>query len=191
MKQLKMCRPYGGHITPRDLPAGYGYALYTGDEAEVADWLSICRHGLLPDTPPASGVYRDWFADSIDRYPDLVPTRDLWFVVDPDGRRVATTAAVLHPASEGYIHMVAALPACRGLGIGHAMLSRALADLSARGATHVTLTTDDFRLPAIKTYLDAGFRPVLWPDPDSDMRARWDAVIAELGYGKVEYLEDM
>ncbi len=191
MKQLKMLRPCGGGVSERSLPAGYSFESFDGKEAQVADWLAICRHGLLPDTPPPSGEYRDWYVSSIQSYPDLLPTRDLFFVLSPDGERVATSAAVLHPRGEGYIHMVAALPACRGLGIGHAMLSRALAELSARGATHMTLTTDDFRLAAIKTYLDAGFRPVLWHDPESDMRERWDAVIAGLGYEPVEYFEEI
>ena len=52
------------------------------------------------------------------------------------------------------------------------------------------LTTDDKRLPAIKGYLDADFLPVLWADPDSDMRARWDAVLANLHYRQVEYLPE-
>ncbi len=191
MKQLKMLRPYGGKVAEKRLPDGYGFEAYTENEAQVSDWLAICRHGLLPDTPPASGVYRDWFVDTIEHYPDLSPTRDLFFVTDPTGARVATSAAVLHGGGEGYIHMVAALPACRGLGIGHAMLAQALSELSARGATHMTLTTDDFRLSAIKTYLDAGFRPVLWQDPASDMRARWDTVIAALGYPPIEYIDEI
>ncbi len=191
MKQLKMLRPYGGKVTDRPLPDSYRFADYTGNEAEVEAWLTICRHGLLPDTPPEGGADRDWFVQTIEQHPDLTPMRDLFFVLDPDGTPVATSAAVLHPGGEGYIHMVAALPACRGLGIGHAMLARALTDLSARGATHITLTTDDFRLAAIKTYLDAGFRPVLWHDPDSDMRARWDAVIAALMYEPVAYVTEM
>ncbi len=191
MKQLKMLRPYGDRVTDRSLPEGYCYEMFMGAEEQITDWLSICRHGLLPDTPPEDGEYRDWFAQTIERYPDLVPARDLFFVVSENGARVATSAAVLHPHGEGYIHMVAATPACRGCGIGHAMLARALTDLSARGATHMTLTTDDFRLPAIKTYLDAGFRPVLWQDPDSDMRARWDAVVAALSYEPIEYFEEI
>ncbi len=190
MKQLLMLR-IGGTVNDRTLPDGYRFEYYTGTAEEVTDWISICRHGLLPEGPPASGADRDWFASAIEGYRDLVPERDLFFVVTPDGKRVATSAAVLHPNDEGYIHMVAAKPVCRGCGIGHAMLSRALTDLTARGATHVTLTTDDYRLAAIKTYLDGGFRPVLWHDPDSDMRARWDAIIAALGYEPVEYFEDV
>ena len=74
-----------------------------------------------------------------------------------------------------------------GKGIGHAMLRHALRQLEARGCTHSVLTTDDFRLAAIKTYLDAGFVPVIEDDPESDVRARWKSVLDALQYAnKVE-----
>ena len=190
MKQLKMLRP-SAPVIPHPLPDGYAFAHFRGTEAEVEDWLAICRHGLLPDTPPEGGVYRDWFKSTILDYEDLNPAEDVFFVVDPAGRRVATTATVKHGAEQGYIHMVAAHPDCRGQGIGHAMLAYALEILEARGCSYAILTTDDFRLAAIKTYLDAGFRPVLLSDPDSDQRARWDAVIAQLGYEPVEYFDEV
>lgn len=170
-------------VRVRELPTGYRYELYRGTEGEVRDWLVICRCGLLPED-----AGQEAFDCNITRYPDLVPEQDLFFVMDASGHRVATTASVKHQSGEGYVHMVAALPECRGKGIGHAMLSHALQMLEARGCGVITLTTDDFRLAAIKAYLDAGFLPVLWEDPDSDMRARWDAVIASLGYLPVTYL---
>ena len=52
------------------------------------------------------------------------------------------------------------------------------------------LTTDDYRLPAIKNYLVGGFRPVLYYDPDSDMRARWLAVAEKLGFGTLDFIEE-
>lgn len=184
MQQLKMLR-YGGEVKLRDLPEGYRYEAFGGSDAEIDDWVAICRHGLLPE----SGG-REHFDSAILNYPDLHPARDLFFVVDGEGQRVATSASVSHPNREGYIHMVAALPLCRGKGIGHAMLSHALTLLEERGCTHTILTTDDHRLAAIKTYLDAGFRPVIYYDPESDMRARWDAVIATLRYEPVAYISE-
>ena len=184
MKQLKMCRP-SGPVAPCALPEGYTYAPYTGAAEEISDWLAICANGLLPDQALS------WFESSILKYPDLNPTRDLFFVVDPAGHRVATSAAVSHKNGEGYIHMVGSLPCCRGRGIGRAMLAKTLTELEARGCAYTTLTTDDHRLPAIRIYLDAGFRPVLWQDPESDMSARWDAVLATLGYEPVEYLTEV
>ena len=184
MQQLMMLRP-AAPVTPRPLPAGYAFVPFGGTQAEISDWLTVCAAGLLPNTDA------HWFEDSIRNYPDLDPARDLFFVTDAGGARIATSAAVRHADGTGYIHMVGALPACRGKGIGHAMLAHALEELQARACPVVTLTTDDHRLAAIKTYLDAGFRPVLRYDPDSDMRARWDAVIAALGYEPVAYLQEM
>ncbi|MBE6585480.1 MAG: GNAT family N-acetyltransferase [Ruminococcaceae bacterium] len=185
MQQLKMLR-MDAPVRVRPLPEGYRYEYFTGSTEEIWDWIIICRHGLLP---PDAG--EDCFKSTILEYPDLVPEKDLFFVVDLNGCRVATSASVCHQNKEGYLHMVAALPGYRGQGIGHAMLSHALCMMEERGCTHAVLTTDDFRLPAIKTYLDAGFRPVLYHDPDSDMRARWDGVIAALGYEPVAYISEI
>ena len=185
MPQLKMLRCQG-KVTHRPLPEGYRYEFYHGDHAQVEDWVTICRHGLLPENGGEA-----YFTSTILEYPDLIPEKDLFFVVDNAGRRVATSASVCHQNKEGYLHMVAALPEIRGKGIGHAMLSLALEMMEERDCTHAVLTTDDFRLAAIKTYLDAGFRPVIYHDPESDMRERWDQVIAALGYEPVTYVSEI
>ncbi len=191
MLQLKMLRP-SASIIPRALPESYSFALYRGTESEVTEWLDMCFKGqLLPENPPESGEYRDWFKATVLDYADLNPAEDIIFVLDPEGRAVASICAVKHGEDQGYIHMVAAHPDFRGKGIGHAMLAHALEKLEARGCAYSILTTDDFRIAAIKTYLDAGFRPVLRNDPDSDQRARWDAVIARLGYEPVEYYDEV
>lgn len=191
MRQLKMLRP-SAPVKNRPLPEGYTYAPYRGTESELTEWLDMCFRGqLLPEKPPESGEYRDWFRVTVLDYADLNPAEDIIFVLDRDGRAVASICAVKHGEDQGYIHMVAAHPDSRGKGIGHAMLSHALEKLEARSCTYAILTTDDFRLAAIKTYLDAGFRPVLPEDPESDQRARWDAVIAALGYEPVEYFDQV
>jgi len=191
MGQLKMLRP-SAPVRPRALPEGYTYCGYDRTESQLTAWLDMCRAGqLLPENPPEGGNYRDWFKVTVLDYADLNPYEDVIFVRDPAGGAVASICAVKHGEEQGYIHMVAAHPASRGKGIGHAMLAYALEKLEARGCTYSILTTDDFRLPAIKTYLDAGFRPVLWSDPDSDQRGRWDAVIAALGYEPVAYLTEV
>lgn len=175
MKQLKMRRERAP-VAVRELPQGYAYEFYQGSAEQIADWLQICHGALLPDQNES------WFTSTILQYPDLCPERDLFFVIEQGtGKRVATTAAVCH-GQEGYIHMVAALPEIRGKGIGHAMLRYALAMLEERGCTYTVLTTDDFRLAAIKTYLDAGFAPVIEQDPESDVYARWESVLKDMQY---------
>ena len=46
------------------------------------------------------------------------------------------------------------------------------------GYRRVYLSTDDFRLPALKVYLTVGFEPLMYAD---DMPARWSAVRRKLG----------
>ena len=191
MRQLKMLRP-SAPVTSRPLPAGYTYGSYDRSEEQLTRWLDMCLKGqLIPENPPESGNWRDWFKITVLDYADLDPDEDIIYVNDPDGNAVASICAVKHGEEQGYIHMVAAHPDARGKGIGHAMLAHALEKIEARSCAYSILTTDDFRLAAIKTYLDAGFRPVLWADPDSDQRARWDAVIAQLGYSPVEYFDEV
>ena len=180
MKQLRMRRE-SAPVESRELPQGYCYEFYCGKREQIEDWLELCFEALIPTKE------EKWFTDTIVQYPDLCPEQDLFFVVEQGtGRRIATTAAVCH-GQEGYIHMVAASPDVRGKGIGHAMLRYALQMLEARGCTYSVLTTDDFRLAAIKTYLDAGFVPVIEDDPESDVRARWESVLDALQYAnKIE-----
>ena len=58
-----------------------------------------------------------------------------------------------------------------------------------RSIDKVVLTTDDFCLPAIKTYLDAGFLPVLHGGKDSEINRRWNEVIKNLNYPSVERIQ--
>ena len=86
--------------------------------------------------------------------------------------------------------MVAAIPSHRNLGIGHAMLSFAISLAEERKIDYCVLTTDDYRLPAIKNYLVGGFRPILYHDPDSDMKERWLSVAQKLGFESLDFIEE-
>ena len=184
MKQLKMIR-YSAPVRQRSLPDGWRYEMFAGTEEEISDWVAICKDGLFgPNTDRAS------FEKYILRWRDLVPTRDLFFVVDETGERVATTAYVQYADGTGYLHCVGSLSRIRGRGVGHAMLAHALEMGEIRQVPYTVLTTDDARLGAIKTYLDAGFLPVMYHDPQSDMRTRWDRVLAALNYPQVEYVTE-
>ena len=185
MEQLKMVR-YSAPVRERILPEGWRFALYGGSLEERADWITICRDGLFGEK-----TNEESFEKYIVRWRDLVPEKDLFFVVNAEGRRVATTAYVRYAEGTGYLHCVGSLSETRGRGVGHAMLAHALEIGEERGVPYTVLTTDDHWLAAIKTYLDAGFLPVLYNDPDSDMRARWDKVLTDLHYAPVEYLSDI
>ena len=177
MKQLKMIRKSGA-VVNRALPQGYSFVLFKDWESDVDAWGDICRAASMVKTENN----REAFDKIIMSVKGIEPEKDLFFVVDPNGRRVATSTLIHNKEKNtGYLHMVAAIPDVRNLGIGHAMLSHAMQMAEERGIGFCVLTTDDYRLPAIKNYLCGGFVPVLYGGEQEEMRERWSAVAKILG----------
>ena len=176
MKQLKMIR-YSGSVVQRELPCGYSFVLFDGSDSDVDAWSDICRGAGMVK----SENNRESFDKIIMSVKGIEPEKDLFFVVDPNGRKVATSALIHNKEkNSGYLHMVAAIPDVRNLGIGHAMLSYAMQMAEERKIDVCVLTTDDYRLPAIKNYLCGGFRPVLYGGEQAEMRERWGEVAKKL-----------
>jgi mycothiol synthase len=71
------------------------------------------------------------------------------------------------------LHYLAVLPAHRGKHLGFMLAARVLVLLKGMGYTDAWLSTDDFRLPAIRTYLALGFDPVC---TDKSHAERWEIV---------------
>lgn len=96
------------------------------------------------------------------------------------GKLIGTTCAWTQSPGEmkvGYIHMVGVLPEHRGRRLGYVLCLSALHFFRENGFQSAELHTDDFRIPAVKTYLNLGFKPNYI---DKDHRARWNAIFAEL-----------
>lgn len=174
MKQLMMCKTMADGVIPYPLHNDYYIRNFCENEEEIAVWIDICKNGLFG---PETG--RDGYTSSITNMAGLIPERDIFLVCDKKNNRpVATITGFVRTDGMGDIHMVAALPEVRGKKIGHAMLAHALKKLAADGVEKVYLTTDEWRKPAIKTYLTAGFSPVEY---DEGMPERWAGVFAEMG----------
>lgn len=189
MAQLKMIR-YSAEFTKRELPEGYTVKFFDGSDRMKEDWLRICSDGLLGEIPENQipqrrGVFDEWIKNRA----HAVPESDTFFILSPEGKAVATTTAIEEPEKIGYVHMVGSLPETRGKGIGHAMVSITNGIMEERGCVYSYLTTDDWRLAAIKTYLDGGFLPVLYGDRD-EMLNRWNDVLLKLGYPPVEMITE-
>ena len=180
--QLKMKR-FSAPVKERPLPDGFSFKNFDGSEKEIAEWVRLCNFGLMEAT-------HETFFETVGNFPNVVATRDCFFVLDGEGNYIATSTAVATPEGVGLVHMVASDPNVRGKGIGHAMLAHTLSMLEERGMKTVELRTDDWRLAAVKTYLDAGFLPVLLNDPESDHATRWDKVRETLSYPTVEYVAE-
>ena len=102
------------------------------------------------------------------------------YVVAAPAGVVATAAARQLPdrfPDAGYVHYVGARFSERGKQLGEVVTRRVLAHFAAAGLHQAVLETDDFRLPAIWTYLRLGFVPE--PRVPGDV-VRWSRVLRNL-----------
>jgi mycothiol synthase len=102
-----------------------------------------------------------------------------YVVVSPAGV-VATASARRLPdryPEAGYVHYVGARVSERGRRLGELVTRRVLVHFLAAGLDQAVLDTDDFRLPAVRTYLRLGFVPE--PRTPGEAR-RWSKVLRNL-----------
>lgn len=159
-----------------------GLPALTAQVGTLPDGISLCTH--------APGDEGDWealiaasfgqayaFEKIMAGYPQYHPSRIFYLV--RDGKKLATTAAFEQRnfPGEGWLHMVGVSPDAQGMGLSKYTVLAALYSFYARGYASVMLSTDDFRLPAIKTYLRLGFVPFQNHESHAE---RWAAVLEKL-----------
>ena len=168
--------------TPK-LPPGYRLRCYA--DGDLAGYIELM----------ARAGFGGWTAERVAAMLDRV-LPDGFFVVDhvATGRVVATAVAEDRPRPGhpcgGEMGWVAADPDHRGRGLGRAVCAAATARLLAAGYRDVYLLTDDWRFPAIRTYLRLGYVPVL---AGQAIANRWRAVgeqLARPGVGQGARPED-
>jgi mycothiol synthase len=98
------------------------------------------------------------------------------------GKTVVATALATHSPTElhpfgAQLGWVAADPEHKGRKLGTVVSAAATARMLQAGYRRIYLQTDDFRLPAIKVYLDLGYEPLLYCE---GMAERWQDVEAAL-----------
>jgi mycothiol synthase len=182
MEQLRMINKMG-KVPPYKIEEGFEIRLFRPGQEQL--WVDICRHGLLEEN---QGL-ECWKSAIVDME-NLVPERDTFFVFDREGNAVATCTAFILEGNVALMHMLAAKPEARGHHLGAAMTAYSLNKLDKelpQGERMVRLKSDDWRLPAVKAYLQAGFQPVLF---DVDMDTRWKAICEKLNLHGIEMLDD-
>ena len=112
-----------------------------------------------------------------------IPEDGIFFAVTPEGRIFSTATVKVLPGHVGYLHMVGSCSDVRGMGGGRAVCTAVVQYFKKHEIQLAHLDTDDFRKPAIKIYLDLGFRPYLYED---DMPERWHALMDSFGMDKLE-----
>lgn len=159
-------------LPPVRLPEGYSIRHYEPGDGAV--W-----NGIVYESFGVPEEQRDgWFEKRMAPMEAFRPDRVLFVV--RDGRAVGTASAWQVPncpPEVGYLHYVAVLPSEAGRGLGLQVSLACLHKMVEEGRTAAILQTDDFRFPAIRTYLKLGFRPVLVHE---NQRARWRRVFQQM-----------
>lgn len=170
MDQLMMKRPAGAGELFRDTPSDCLIRSFTpGDRENLKQGLLAFTEGDL--------VSDETLDDWILKMPGVLP--EGIFLAFWQNEAVGTATGVLHREEQtGTLHMVSVSSRARGKKLGKSVCSAVLAYLENQGCGWIDLTTDDFRLPAIKIYLDLGFLPII---PTTEMEDRWTKVLGNLG----------
>lgn len=185
MSSLKMYN-FNPSVRRKKLPEGFSVVRFK-DEKDIAAWVEICSDGLIaPET-----AYERFRCELID-IDGPNPYRDTFFI-EKDGKKIATYTVVpnMWSTGMGYIHMVAVKSEYRGLGLGSFIADDSIAKLLEIGTKKIFLLTGDARIPALSTYIKAGFLPVNYIDDEGkDMVERWQKVVNTLKLSSLSLLND-
>lgn len=183
MSQLKM---FNDDLKPAGVSLKEGFSIINTLNPEYSEndyaeqWAEICTE-LNQEYDPA--LYKKFMID------DKNVLRDgIFFVKSPDGTLIST-AALRSTAFEDVmgLHMVATRMNAKGNGAGKAVCAWCVNEAYKKGYRKMHLSTDDFRIPAIKIYVDLGFMPNLY---EADMRNRWINVAKVIGYQKLPVINE-
>ena len=177
-RQLRMVRPDLDNLPKLELPLGYGMRTYQkGDEVH---WANIISDSFGGKQRTAEDTRNE-----ITGQERFVP--DGFYFATHDGTPVGTACAWRQTVDEtevGYVHMVGVASAHTGHKLGKWVSLAVLIYFREHGFRCAMLDTDDFRIPAIKTYLNLGFVPVYIEDGQPK---RWQVIFEKL---KLSFMED-
>ena len=147
------------------------------DRCKVRNFRSGDEDGWL-ELLQVNGELGDWDRARVQKV--LFATHEQFFV-ECEGKIVACTS-VNDKERDGKpcweIGWVAVDPAFQGRGIGKLIVGTAVARALELGARPIYLLTDDFRVPALCSYLKLGFAP---DDSHASYTTRWLVIFALLG----------
>ena len=175
MAQLRMVKLNMSVLPEANIPGEYELRVLRADEK--SKWEELCDKAF----------------DSENNFKSVVEDKkgyveDGVFVITDGDKLIATGTAILdcNDNGFGYVHMIAADSDYAGKRLGYEVTAAVMRKLRDEGFDKAELTTDDFRLPAIKTYLKLGFIPDL--SVDETMRGRWESIYKIFGLELNEYI---
>ena len=166
--QLQMLWPDDRLDKPPEVKVPEGYRLRCLNDGEEEAYLDLMH----------SAGFTGWTLETLAEWKRRALPGGLFVIAhEPTGRLAATAMAVHNPTDRhpggGELGWVAAHPDHRGRGLGEAVCTAVVKRFHSAGYRRVYLKTDDFRLPAIRTYLRLGFVPL---KENEAIAERWHAV---------------
>ena len=159
-------------------PDGYYMRPYNkaGKSTDGVGWCKCCIGGSLGIEELSENVFEEKMLKD-----KTVNPGNIFFLISPAGD-IAGTVTYQYADDEdtGYIHMVAIEKNHQGKRLAVPLMLYAVQKIIGDGKKKILLNTDDWRIPAIKTYLHTGFVPVI-KDGDTDMENRWRKVYDIIG----------
>lgn len=172
-RQLRMIRPNLDNLPPVIVPNGCQIRTYLpGDEAA---WAEIMNTGI------GTGWSVEMVKDQLISQPQF-DAKGLFFAIC-NGHPIGSACAWRGSLEEqvmGNVHMVCVLPEARGNNLGYLLTLAVLHRLKQQGFRQADLLTDDFRIPAIRSYLRLGFEPFCYDETDVE---RWGKVMEAVAVG--------
>lgn len=169
--QLQMYLPVEGVVTlPRWEPPD-GYIVRTYQPGDEDGWLHLME----------LAGFNGWDREKFDSFLTAPERREGSRVIVCDAKIVSATFASqrrIEP-SVGALDYVIGHPEHRGKQLGCSVCAAVIRYLVSRAYERIVLSTDDWRLPALKTYLKLGFLPNLCRE---DMPDRWKTIYQQLAF---------
>lgn len=169
--QLHMIRRNLNELPELTLPDGYALSSFQPDfEDHWTNIVSTCF-----EREPEKFCF-----DAVMRNDPAFKPERVWFVVH--GKTPVATSSAYHRSDflpdYGMIHYVGALSGHKGKKLGYWVSLACLHQMRREHREGAWLSTDDFRLAAVKTYLNLDFVPLLVHE---NQRNRWRNVFESLG----------
>ena len=170
MNQLKMKRN-NSPIAAASFPEGFYMRAY--QPGDGVGWCKCCIDGKLGVDELSEDVFARIMLND-----KTVNPANIFFLISPTNEIAGSVTYQYSPKSDtGTIHMVGIEKSYRGMRLSLPMMLYAMQKILGDGKTTIDLSTDDWRLPAIKTYFNAWFEPDYYSD---DMEERWQRVREQL-----------
>lgn len=173
MEQLIMRWKNDGKKEPElQIPENCRVVNFTQFDGAMEEWLDIVQYGL------SEGKMDEAYYHSVMTSLPCYEESKCFFLLEEEKAVATITVVCDYDKKEGYIHMVACKESARGKGYGTFISKWALNVLKNENMETAYLTTDDWRIPAIKSYFGIGFEADLSTE---DFVERWDKINKQIG----------